>query len=150
MEAAGTGLLQQQFDTLKTKLAAKSWFDPFLKKKLPTFPQQIGIISSPTGAALQDILTVLKRRCPQIPVLIYPAMAQGDKAAITLEAAVRQANLDKTCDVIIISRGGGSIEDLAAFNDENLAQALYEMEIPIIAGIGHETDFTIGTILNTM
>ncbi|MCK5918193.1 MAG: exodeoxyribonuclease VII large subunit [Cocleimonas sp.] len=147
MEDAGAGLLQKQFEELKAKLAAKGWFDALFKKKLPTFPQQIGIISSPTGAALRDILNVLKRRSPQIPILIYPASVQGARAAIELESAVRQANLDKSCDVLIIARGGGSIEDLAAFNDENLASALYVTDIPIISGIGHEIDFTIADFI---
>ena len=147
IEEAGSGLLQQQFEALKAKLAAKGWFDNDLKKPLAKFPQQIGIISSPTGAALRDILNVLKRRCPQIPVLIYPTTVQGDKAALQLESAVRQANIRKDCDVLLLTRGGGSIEDLAAFNDENLARALYESDIPIITGIGHEIDFTIADFI---
>jgi exodeoxyribonuclease VII large subunit len=147
MEDAGAGLLQKQFEELKARLAAKGWFDALFKKEIPDYPQQIGIISSPTGAALGDILNVLKRRCPQIPVLIYPAAVQGAKAAIELETAIRQANLDKSCDVLIIARGGGSIEDLAAFNNENLASALYTTEIPIVSGIGHEIDFTIADFI---
>ena len=147
MEDAGVGLLQQQFEALKQKLAVKGWFDSRFKQQLPAFPQQIGIISSPTGAALQDILTVLKRRCPQIPVLIYPTAVQGAQAAIQLESALRQANISKQCDVLIIARGGGSIEDLAAFNDEHLARALYETEIPIVTGIGHAIDFTIADFI---
>lgn len=147
MEEAGSGLLQKQFDELKAKLLAKGWFDEANKKPLPFFPKRIGIISSPTGAALRDILNVLKRRCPQIPILIYPATVQGDKAALQLESAIRQANIRKDCDVLILSRGGGSIEDLAAFNDENLARALHESDIPIITGIGHEIDFTIADFI---
>ncbi|MCK5810099.1 MAG: exodeoxyribonuclease VII large subunit [Cocleimonas sp.] len=147
MEDAGAGLLQKQFEMLKAKLRDKGWFDTLFKKELPAFPQQIGIISSPTGAALRDILNVLKRRCPQIPLLIYPAAVQGTKAAIELETAIRQANLDKSCDVLIIARGGGSIEDLAAFNDENLARALHETDIPLVSGIGHEIDFTIADFI---
>ena len=150
MEEAGFGLLQRQFEELKAKLSAKGWFDEDSKKALPQFPQKIGIISSPTGAALQDILNVLKRRCPQIPVLIYPATVQGDKAALQLESAVRQANIRKDCDVLVLTRGGGSIEDLVAFNDENLAQALYESNIPIVTGIGHEIDFTIADFIADM
>ncbi len=147
MEDAGAGLLQKQFEELKAKLAAKGWFDALFKKEIPKFPQQIGIISSPTGAALRDILNVLKRRCPQIPLLIYPVAVQGAKAASALETAVRQANMDKSCDVLIIARGGGSIEDLAAFNDENLARALHETAIPVVSGIGHEIDFTIADFI---
>ncbi|RTZ67309.1 MAG: exodeoxyribonuclease VII large subunit [Aquificaceae bacterium] len=150
IEEAGSGLLQQQFEALKAKLAEKGWFDNDLKKPLAKFPRQIGIISSPTGAALRDILNVLKRRCPQIPVLIYPTTVQGDKAALQLESAVRQANIRKDCDVLLLTRGGGSIEDLAAFNDENLARALYESDIPIITGIGHEIDFTIADFIADM
>ncbi len=143
MEDAGTGLLQKQFEALKTKLATKGWFDPVFKQPLPIYPKQIGIISSPTAAALRDILNVLKRRCPHIPVLIYPTAVQGSQAALQLETAVRQANIDQTCDVLIIARGGGSLEDLVAFNDENLANTIYETTIPIVTGIGHEIDFTI-------
>ena len=147
MEDAGVGLLQKQFEVLKAKLATKGWFDTDFKQKIPAFPKNIGIISSPTGAALHDILNVLKRRSPQIPILIYPVTVQGSQAALQLEAAIHQANLDKCCDVLIIARGGGSIEDLAAFNDENLARALYETDIPIVTGIGHEIDFTIADFI---
>lgn len=143
MEEAGAGLLQKQFEELKKKLSAKGWFDETKKQALPIFPKQIGIISSPAGAALHDILNVLKRRCPQIPILVYPSVVQGAQAALQLETAVRQANISKTCDVLILSRGGGSTEDLIAFNNENLARAIYESEIPIISGVGHEIDFTI-------
>lgn len=147
MEDAGAGLLQKQFEMLKAKLADKGWFDVLFKQKIPLFPQKIGIISSPTGAALHDILNVLKRRSPQIPVLIYPVAVQGAQAALQLETAIRQANLDNRCDVLIIARGGGSIEDLAAFNDENLARALHETTIPVVTGIGHEIDFTIADFI---
>ena len=143
MEDAGAGLLQKQFEALKTKLAIKGWFDEQKKQSLPAFPQQIGIISSPTAAALQDILNVLRRRCPHVPVLIYPVAVQGRQAALQIETAIRQANIDKDCDVLILARGGGSIEDLVAFNDENLAGAIYETKIPVVTGIGHEIDFTI-------
>jgi exodeoxyribonuclease VII large subunit len=147
MEDAGVGLLQKQFEMLKAKLTGKGWFDACLKRTIPTFPKKIGIISSPTSAALRDILNVLKRRSPQIPLLIYPVTVQGSEAGIQLEAAIHQANLDKCCDVLIIARGGGSIEDLAVFNDENLARALYETNIPIVTGIGHEIDFTIADFI---
>ena len=147
IEEAGAGLLQRQFEELKAKLSAKGWFDPEKKKNLPSFPKQIGIISSPTGAALRDILHVLKRRCPHIPILIYPAAVQGAQAAGQLETAIRHANISKACDVLILARGGGSIEDLAAFNDENLARAIYESELPIITGIGHEIDFSVADFI---
>lgn len=147
MEDAGVGLLQEQFEALKARLAVKGWFDSRLKKQLPALPNKIGIISSPTGAALHDILNVLKRRCPQIPILIYPAAVQGTQAAIQLESALHQANISKQCDVLIVARGGGSFEDLATFNDEHLARALYETEIPIVTGIGHEIDFTIADFI---
>ncbi len=143
MEDAGIGLLQKQFEALKTKLAAKGWFNPLFKQSLPVYPKQIGIISSPTAAALRDILNILKRRCPHIPVLIYPTAVQGSQAALQIESAIRQANIDQSCDVLIIARGGGSLEDLVAFNDENLASTIYETTIPIVTGIGHEIDFTI-------
>lgn len=143
MEEAGSGLLQLQFEQLMAKLAAKGWFDDSIKKPLPDFPKKIGIITSPTGAAIRDILNVLKRRCPQIPVLIYPAAVQGERSALELETALKKAIKDKDCDVLVLARGGGSIEDLAAFNDESLAKTIHASDIPIVSGVGHEIDFTI-------
>lgn len=143
MEDAGIGLLQKQFEELKKKLSAAGLFDDEHKKECPEFPKHIGVITSPTGAAIRDILHVLERRSPQTPVLIYPVAVQGDKAKIQIETAIRKADLDNKCDVIILARGGGSIEDLWSFNEENVAKAIYQANTPIICGVGHEIDFTI-------
>lgn len=143
MEDAGVGELQRQFEALKQKLSSAGLFDEEHKKELPEYPKRIAVITSPTGAAIQDILHVLKRRSPHTSVIIYPVAVQGESAKIQIETAIRQANADKQCDVIILARGGGSIEDLWAFNEENVAKAIYHADIPIISGIGHEIDFTI-------
>jgi len=143
MEDAGVGLLQREYEALKQKLSNAGFFDYEHKKELPEYPKRIGIITSPTGAAIQDILHVLKRRSPQTPILIYPVAVQGESSKTQIEAAIRRADIDKKCDVLILARGGGSIEDLWSFNDENVAKAIYHAEIPIICGVGHEIDFTI-------
>ncbi len=143
MEDAGVGLLQRQFEALKQKLSSVGLFAEEHKQELPEYPKIIGIITSPTGAAIRDILHVLKRRSPQTPVLIYPVAVQGELAKIQIESALRQANAEQQCDVLILARGGGSIEDLWAFNEENVAKAIYQSEIPVICGVGHEIDFTI-------
>jgi exodeoxyribonuclease VII large subunit len=143
MEDAGHGALQRQFDELRTKLAAEGLFDAVRKQPLPLIPSRIGIITSPTGAAVRDILHVLARRFPSVPVLIYPVPVQGAGAAAQIVAAVAMAGRRADCDVLILARGGGSLEDLWAFNDERLARAIAASPIPIISGIGHEVDFTI-------
>ena len=143
MEEAGAGELQQQFEELKAKLSAAGLFDTEHKKPLPKLPRSIGVITSPTGAAIRDILQVLGRRAPQIPVYIYPVAVQGKAAVKQIESAIRRANIDKRCDVLIAGRGGGSIEDLWSFNESNVAQAIFESEIPVISGVGHEVDTTI-------
>jgi exodeoxyribonuclease VII large subunit len=143
MEDAGIGELQRQFETLKKKLGDAGLFSAEHKKQLPEYPKRIAVITSPTGAAIRDILNVLDRRSPQTPVLIYPTAVQGINAKTELETAIRKADTDKKCDVIILARGGGSIEDLWSFNEENIAKAIYHAETPIICGIGHEIDFTI-------
>lgn len=143
MEDAGIGALQRQFEALKHTLQARGWFDTARKQTLPAFPRQIGVISSPTGAAIRDILHVLKRRCPHIPVLVYPVAVQGDGAKEQIVQAIQQAGADRRCDVLIVARGGGSIEDLWAFNEEIVAQAIVACPIPIVSGVGHEIDFTI-------
>lgn len=140
---AGLGALYQLFEELKTKLAAEGLFDPARKKPLPLIPKAIGIISSATGAALQDILSTLARRYPQANLFIYPSEVQGINAASLLIKALQHANTDNRCDVLILARGGGSIEDLWAFNDEQLAREIANSVIPIISGVGHETDFTL-------
>ncbi|MCF6188992.1 MAG: exodeoxyribonuclease VII large subunit [Cocleimonas sp.] len=143
MEDAGVGQLQRQYEALKQKLADAGLFAEEHKKEFPEYPKRIGIITSPTGAAVRDILQVLSRRSPHTPVLIYPVVVQGEAAKTQIEVAIRQANIDKKCDVLILARGGGSIEDLWSFNEENVAKAIYNSEIPIACGVGHEIDFTI-------
>jgi len=143
MEEAGAGILQQQFEALKAKLSAAGLFDATHKRALPKLPRSIGVITSPTGAAIRDILQVLGRRAPQVPVFIYPVAVQGKLAARQIESAIRRANIDQRCDVLLIARGGGSIEDLWSFNEPNVAQAVFESQIPTISGVGHEVDTTI-------
>jgi exodeoxyribonuclease VII large subunit len=140
---AGQGDLHQQFELLKTKLSALGLFDPARKKKLPLFPYVIGVVTSSSGAALRDILSTLERRFPIAHVIVYACEVQGKQAAPQLIQAINRANHDKRCDVIILARGGGSIEDLWAFNNEQLAHAIDQSSIPIVSGVGHETDFTI-------
>jgi exodeoxyribonuclease VII large subunit len=143
MEAAGAGQLQQQFEAIKAKLAAEGLFDEAAKQDLPTFPKHIGIITSPTGAAIHDILTVLRRRYPIAPVTLAPVSVQGENAHQEMIAAIDKLNSYGQCDIIIIGRGGGSIEDLWAFNNEQLARAIYRSPIPIVSAVGHEVDITI-------
>ena len=143
MEDAGVGALQRAFDELKARLAAEGLFAPERKRALPSAPRRIGVITSPTGAAIRDIVQVLRRRCPAAQILIYPSPVQGAAAAAALIAAVELAGARAEVDVLILARGGGSIEDLWAFNDERLARAILASPIPIVTGIGHEIDFTI-------
>lgn len=143
MQLAGDGALQMAFEKLKQKLAAEGLFDSQHKKPLPTLPNCIGVITSSTAAALHDILDALKRRFPAIPVILYPSQVQGKEAAPQLVKAIEIANQRQECDVIILARGGGSLEDLWPFNEEIVARAIFHSEIPIITGVGHETDFTI-------
>jgi exodeoxyribonuclease VII large subunit len=143
MEDAGLGALKRQFEELSAKLAAEGLFAAERKRALPSLPTRIGIITSPTGAAVRDILHVLARRFPAIPVLIYPVAVQGAGAAAEIIAALVLAGRRAECDVLILARGGGSLEDLWSFNDERLARAIVASPIPIITGVGHEVDFTI-------
>jgi exodeoxyribonuclease VII large subunit len=143
MQAAGKGDLQAQFEALKRELWEAGLFDEAHKKPLPTYPNRIGVITSPTGAALQDILSVAQRRNPGIEILLRPAQVQGEAAAADLTQAIRDLNAHGKVDVIIIGRGGGSMEDLWAFNNETLARTIFASEIPIISAVGHEIDFTI-------
>jgi exodeoxyribonuclease VII large subunit len=143
LEAAGDGALRRAFDALRLKLSEEGLFDPARKKSLPRLPHAIGIITSPTGAALRDVLSVLKRRFPSIPVIVYPASVQGVNAKFEVAAAIDAANRQAQCDVLIVARGGGSLEDLQAFNEEIVARAIAASSIPVISGIGHETDVTI-------
>jgi exodeoxyribonuclease VII large subunit len=143
MEDIGQGALQRQYEELRARLAAEGLFAAHRKRPLPSLPSRIGIITSPTGAAVRDILHVLARRFPAIPVLVYPVPVQGAGAAAEIVAALALAGRRAECDVLILARGGGSLEDLWAFNDESLARAIVASPIPIVTGIGHEVDFTI-------
>lgn len=143
MRRSGQGALFEAFLRLRDKLDKEGLFDAVHKKPLPVYPQRIGIVTSLQAAALRDVLSTLARRNPSIPVIIYPAPVQGEGAAQQLAAAVAAAARRDECDVLILCRGGGSIEDLWSFNDELLARAIYACPIPLVTGIGHETDFTI-------
>lgn len=143
MQPDGIGALTLAYEQLKKKLADKGLFDSAHKKPLPRFPKTVGVITSPTGAAVQDIRNILYRRFPCINIVMCPVLVQGDSAPEQLVRAVKTLDMYNACDVIIIGRGGGSIEDLWAFNDETLANAIYDCKIPVISAVGHETDFTI-------
>jgi exodeoxyribonuclease VII large subunit len=143
LEPKGAGALQIAFEQLKAKLEAEGLFDAARKQVVPALPQRIGIVTSPQAAALRDILNVLRRRHRSANVIIYPAQVQGEAAALEISAGVKHFNRAKNVDVIIVARGGGSAEDLAAFNHEGLARAVYSSQIPVISAVGHETDFTI-------
>ena len=143
MEEAGDGALRRAFEQLKKQLEKEGLFDPDHKLPLPALPDCIGVITSPTGAAIRDILSILDRRFPSIPVKIYPVAVQGKSAADDIANMVRFAVNQKQCDVLILARGGGSLEDLWAFNEEPVARAIYDSDIPIVSAVGHETDFTI-------
>jgi len=143
MRPGGLGALYEAFAKLKAKLEAEGLFAEERKKPLPAFPGQIGIITSPQAAALRDVLTTLKRRMPSIPVVLYPTPVQGRGACLSIAQAIQTAGKRKECDVLILCRGGGSIEDLWEFNEEIVARAIADSKIPIACGVGHETDFTI-------
>ena len=143
MDDAGEGLLRQQYEQLKNKLNALGIFSQAHKKPIPSNIQRIGIVTSPTGAAVKDIITVLNRRNPNIDVIIYPALVQGQYASNDICHAITQANIRKECDVLIIGRGGGSLEDLWPFNEESVVQAIYDSIIPTISAVGHEIDTTL-------
>lgn len=143
MQPDGVGALTLAFEQLKKSLAQKGLFDNAHKKPLPKFPKTIGVITSPTGAAVQDITNIIRRRFPSADIVLAPVLVQGESAPEQLVRAVNKFSESKIADVVIIGRGGGSAEDLWAFNDEQLAYAVYNCETPIISGVGHETDFTI-------
>ena len=143
LEPKGAGALQIAFEQLKAKLEAEGLFDPARKKPIPTLPRRIGIVTSPQAAALRDVLNILHRRHHTASVLIFPAQVQGEAAPLEVSAGVRYFNKARNVEVIIVARGGGSAEDLAAFNHEGLARTIADSHIPIIAAVGHETDFTI-------
>ena len=143
MEEAGDGALRRAFEVLKKKLASEGLFDNTHKKPIPVLPKQIGVITSPSGAAIRDILTVLKRRFPSIPIIIYPVPVQGEEAKTKIARMINQISERDECDVLILARGGGSLEDLWSFNEEVVARAIFDCHIPVISAIGHEIDFTI-------
>lgn len=143
MEEAGEGALRRAFEALKARLAREGLFDPARKRPLPVLPRRIGVITSPTGAALRDILSTLRRRFPAIAVLIYPVPVQGEGAADKIAGAIRLASARAECDALILARGGGSLEDLWAFNEEVVARAVYDSALPVVCGVGHEIDYSI-------
>lgn len=143
MEPAGAGKLQMQFEATKKKLLELGWFDQDAKQALPEMPQRIGVVTSGTGAAVQDVLKVLARRCPQAQIIIYPTLVQGSAAAPKIVDAIQTADRRSEVDVLLLVRGGGSLEDLWAFNDERVAQAVFECSLPLVCGVGHEVDVTI-------
>ena len=143
LEPAGTGALQKAFEELKARLAREGLFDAGRKKPVPLYPQNIGVITSPTGAAIRDILHVLQRRYPAARVIVYPVAVQGEGAAKQIVQALETAQSRSECEVLILARGGGSLEDLWSFNEEIVARAVYRCSLPVVCGVGHEIDFTI-------
>jgi exodeoxyribonuclease VII large subunit len=143
LEEAGVGALKREFERLKAALGAEGLFALERKRELPRFPKRIGVVTSPTGAAIRDILHILARRFPPASVLIYPTAVQGASAVPDIIASINLASRRRECDVLIVARGGGSLEDLWAFNDEHVARAIHACSIPVVSGIGHEIDFTI-------
>jgi exodeoxyribonuclease VII large subunit len=143
IQPAGAGLLYLQFEALKERLAAEGLFDTERKRALPPFPRRLGVVTSPTAAALRDIVNVLRRRCPLVEVVLSPTLVQGDEAPLQIVAAIQALNEHADVDAIIVARGGGSLEDLWAFNDERVARAIYASRVPVVTGVGHETDLTI-------
>ncbi len=143
MEEAGDGALRRAFDALKQRLNAEGLFDAARKRALPELPRRIGVVTSPSGAAIRDILSILQRRFPAIPVVLYPVQVQGQGAAAQIARAIRRAGTRNECDVLIVGRGGGSLEDLWAFNEEVVARAIHESPLPVVSAVGHEIDFTI-------
>lgn len=150
MQPAGDGLLQQQFEQLKQKLAAEGLFAQQAKQPLPSPAKCVGVITSASGAALHDILQVLQRRDPSLPVIIYPTAVQGAEAPMQIVNAIATANRRAECDVLIVGRGGGSLEDLWSFNDERVARAIFASQIPIVSAVGHETDVTIADFVGDL
>ncbi len=150
MEPAGIGNLQLAFDQLKNKLRLEGLFDSENKKEIPSFPNNIGVISSATGAVIRDIIKVLKLRYPLAQILLYDTIVQGESAHKKIIKALESADRSKNCDVIILARGGGSLEDLWAFNEEDLARSIYACSTPIISSIGHETDTTIADFVSDL
>ncbi len=143
MQPEGQGDLYAAFEMLKQKLAKEGLFDPAHKKRLPKYPKRIGVVTAPTGAAIRDIINVLTRRFSYADIVLYPVLVQGENSAASIVSAINYFNATKSADVLIVGRGGGSIEDLWSFNEEAVARAIYDCEIPIVSAVGHEIDFTI-------
>src|SRR5690606_32865740 len=143
MEPRGVGALHVAFEQLKARLEAEGLFDPARKRPLPRLPRRVGIVTSPTGAALRDIIRVARRRFPNITLVVAPVLVQGDEAPPQVIRAIELLNQHGRVDVIIVGRGGGSLEDLWAFNDEGVARAIAASAVPVVSAVGHETDFTI-------
>ena len=143
MESAGEGALKIAFEAMKERLNQQGYFNDEYKKAIPSHPKHLGIVTSQTGAAVKDIISVLKRRFPALPISIYPAQVQGELAAGQIVQAIQRANRDAICDVLIVGRGGGSLEDLWPFNEESVAHAIFQSQIPIISAVGHEVDTSI-------
>ncbi len=150
IEPKGVGALQLAFEQLKSKLEKEGLFDLDRKKPLPLLPQRIGLVTSPTGAAIRDMLRVIKRRHPKVHILLYPVPVQGVEAAPAIVEAIRYFNQERNVDVMIVGRGGGSLEDLWAFNEEAVARAIYASKIPIVSAVGHETDYTIADFVSDL
>jgi exodeoxyribonuclease VII large subunit len=146
MEEAGIGRLMREYEALKKRLAAEGLFDPGRKQAIPAAAQSIGIVTSSTGAAIRDVLSVIRRRWPLARVMLYPTPVQGEQAAARIARAIESANRHGRCDVLLLVRGGGSLEDLWCFNDESLARTIADSRIPVVSGIGHEVDFTIADL----
>lgn len=150
MSLSGIGELYLKFDKLKKELQAKGLFDETHKKSIPKFPKTVGILTSDTGAAIHDIITTIKRRFPLITLILYPTLVQGENAKNSIIKNIKKANSDALCDVLILGRGGGSLEDLWPFNEEEVAYAIYDSNIPIISAVGHEVDFSISDFVSDM
>ena len=143
MEKTGDGALYQQFLALRDELKGRGWFDEDLKKPIPFLPRAVGVVTSGTGAAIQDIRNVISRRFPTMPIILYPVAVQGERAAGEIAAAIRKADEERRCDVLIVGRGGGSLEDLWAFNEEIVVAAVHDCGLPVISAVGHEIDFSL-------
>lgn len=150
MEQDGIGSLYLAYEKLKRELQDKGYFDAVRKKTIPAYPKAIGVITSPTGAAIRDIIHTIERRYPTTRLYLYPALVQGEEAKYSIEKQIKQANQDGLVDVLIVGRGGGSIEDLWAFNEMPVIEAIYHSEIPIISAVGHETDFTLADFVSDL
>ena len=148
MEEAGDGVLQRAYEALKLKLEKEGLFETGNKQPLPPLPNRIGVITSPSGAAIRDVVSVLQRRFPAIPILIYPVPVQGKDAGRDIAAMIKTASRRNECDVLILTRGGGSLEDLWAFNEEIVARAIFDCSIPLVSAVGHEVDFTIADFVS--